>query len=514
MPVSGILLSSLSGILLTAGFPFFDFYYLSWIALVPLLVAVRGRTPRQAALLGYLCGMVHYVTTMYWIRYVIYHYGGLAFPLAALILLLLCAYMSVYPAAFAFAAKKLERYPMAWVFGLPCVWVTLEFIRAHALTGFPWASLGYTQTPFSLLIQVSDITGVFGVSWVLVLAGTSLAALHYRFRAWPGLLVLALTLSATAFYGSWRIEQIRAMQDLVSPVNVAVVQGNIDQSVKWDPAFQQETLQRYRRLTLEAVKHDPQPDLVVWPETAAPFFYGIEPKLTPQLNEIVREAGKPVLFGSPAARRVGTEARLLNRTYLLEKDATVSGAYDKRHLVPFGEYVPLKTLLFFVNRLVESAGDFVPGDDPSPLGFNSLSMGILICYEGIFPGLSRDTVLRGATSLFNLTNDAWYGDTSAPYQHLEISRWRAVEFRVPLVRAANTGISVMFDATGAPCGTIPLNREGYLICNIRPIRLLTIYARWGDFFAWFCTLTAACAMLLCIYTRESESNDSQKEVSI
>lgn len=197
------------------------------------------------------------------------------------------------------------------------------------------------------------------------------------------------------------------------------------------------------------------------------------------------------------------EPRLQNRAYLVNEAAILEGVYAKQHLVPFGEYVPLQKLLFFVSRLVQAAGDFVPGDDPSPLILARQPFGVLICYEDIFPELARAAVERGATALINITNDAWYGTSSAPYQHLDMARWRAVEFRVPLIRAANTGISSIFDATGRACGAISLNQEGFLVCSVHPFRTLTFYAKWGDLFAWLCGLVTAGGLLYALLWRRS-----------
>ena len=186
-------------------------------------------------------------------------------------------------------------------------------------------------------------------------------------------------------YGSWRAATIEDLQSAATPWTVGVVQGNIDQSQKWDPAFQQETLKRYRELSREAARNNPAPELLVWPETAAPFFYRVEEKLTAQLNEMVRETGVPLLFGSPGITLVDDQPRFQNRAYLVNGAAVLDGVYAKQHLVPFGEYVPLQKLLFFVHRLVQAAGDFVPGDDSSPLILGRQPFGVLICYEDIFP---------------------------------------------------------------------------------------------------------------------------------
>jgi apolipoprotein N-acyltransferase len=511
---SGVLLSILSGVFLTLGFPKLGLYYFSWVALLPLFLALRDRSTREAFTLGCICGLVHYLGTLYWITYAVHQFGGVPLSMAILVLLLLCAYLAVYVGCFSAIARHWQAYPLLWVLGLPGVWVALELVRAHLITGFPWANLGYTQTPMLPLIQIADISGVYGVSWLVVFGNTVLAALLRRSRWATGLLVFGICLTGTLFYGSWRTAAIEELQNTASPWTVGVVQGNIDQSQKWDPAFQQETLSRYQELSKEAAGKNPAPELLVWPETAAPFFYRFEEKLTAQVNEMVRETGVPLLFGSPGITLIEDQPRLQNRAYLVDGAAVLHGVYAKQHLVPFGEYVPLQKFLFFVHRLVQAAGDFVPGDDPSPLVLGRQPFGVLICYEDIFPYLARAAVEHGATSLINITNDAWYGTTSAPYQHLEIARWRAVEFRVPLIRAANTGISSIFDATGKSCGAVPLTEQGMLVCSVHPFRIVTFYAKWGDLFAWICVLTTVGGLVYSILMQRSSTSGPARRVII
>lgn len=480
--------SALSGVLLTAGFPKLNLPLFSWVALIPLFIALRDTNGKEAFRLGYICGLAHFLSLLYWIQYVVGHYGGLPAPLAIVVLFLLCAYLALYIGVFALLSQRWAPYPRLWIWGLPTVWVTLEWIRAHALTGFPWANLGYSQTPFIALIQIADLTGVWSISWLVVFANTCLMGFLNRYLNRTGIVFLGCCLIGVIGYGNWRIDTVENIQNQAEPRTVGVIQGNIDQSLKWDPAYQQTTLDHYRELTLKATQHSPAPQLLVWPETAVPFFYGIDEPLTKQVQKIVREAGVSLLFGSPGAEWAGGHPLLLNKAYLVNGDAEPLGQYAKQHLVPFGEYVPLQNLLFFVHRLVEAAGNFVPGRDPSPLRLDRQGLGVLICYEAIFPNLARRTVNLGATSLVNITNDAWFGTSSAPYQHLDMTRWRAVEFRVPLIRAANTGISTIFDATGRECGILSLNQPGFLVCTVRPVHLRTVYARWGDWFAWFCVL--------------------------
>jgi apolipoprotein N-acyltransferase len=484
--MKAVLLAVLSGLMLTAGFPKPSLFFVSWMALVPLLLALRGKSAKRAFLLGYVCGVVHYLTVLYWIRHAIYYYGGINYFLSNLILILLCLMLALYPAVFALVAQRFARRPALFVFALPFAWVTVvEFAMTFTpFSGFPWTALGYTQTPWNRLIQAADITGVYGISWLVVFASTAVCGfIQNRFRK-TAVPVLAVCIVAALAYGTWRIADVKAAQQAVPPFKVSIVQADVKQSVLWDPTSLTDTFQRYAQLSDDAVKAAPDTDLLFWPESAMPFFYGIDENYTKEANEIVRRAGKPVLFGSSGVTRVDGKPRLLNRAYLLNGDAQILGAYAKQHLVPFGEYVPLKKYLFFVKHLVVGDVDFVAGTDPGPIYLDGHALGVLICYEVVFPSIPREEVRRGARVLLNMTNDAWYGDTGGPYQHLEISRWRAIESRVPLVRAANTGVSAAFDATGAEMGRIPLNTAGFLTVTVHPMRYLSFYTRFGDIFAW------------------------------
>ncbi len=481
----------MTGLLLTAGFSFFNLYGASWIALIPLLAGIGGLSLRTAFLAGFLAGFVHNLTALYWITYVVTHYGNLPLPVSASVLCLLCAYLALYPALFFAAAHRWNASPGLWVWGLPCLWIALEWVRAHALTGFPWTNLGYTQTTVDPLLQTADIAGVYGAGWLVVLGNTVLLGLVKR-HVGPRSFVAAVLCFALFFgYGGWRGQTLKKEpKDPASALQVALIQGNIDQSVKWDPAFQQETLAIYRNLS-EAAVQESHPDLLIWPETAAPFFYGLEETPTRMLHEIAASLNVPVVLGIPWVIAEGTTPRLQNRAVLFHPTEGIVAAYAKRHLVPFGEYVPLKRLLFFVEKLVAAAGDFVPGKSPAIFPFKNAPIGVLICYEAIFPELARDAVRHGARLLVNLTNDAWFGRTAAPFQHLDIARWRSVECRVPVARCANTGISAVFDHTGKILASLPLDVAATAAAAIVPGKdTPTFYVRHGDLFAWACTLTA------------------------
>jgi apolipoprotein N-acyltransferase len=300
------------------------------------------------------------------------------------------------------------------------------------------------------------------------------------------LLVTVALILGIYVYGKWRLTTLSVSS---SPsFNLALVQGNISQDIKWDPAFQRATLKRYVQLTRKAVK--PQTELVVWPETATPFYFLADAKNSNTLVGEVQQLRVPLLFGSPAYRHEGKRLRLYNRAYLVNGLGLVTGYYDKMHLVPFGEYVPLKPVLFFVNTLVEAAGDFAAGNRAEPLELPPARMGVLICYEAIFPSLSRSLVNDGANLLVNITNDAWFGRSSAPYQHLSMAVLRSVENRVPMARCANTGISAFIDAHGRILKTTELFEEAILSGTLQLGHVETIYSRYGDWFAWSCCMVS------------------------
>ncbi|MGO9018379.1 MAG: apolipoprotein N-acyltransferase, partial [Syntrophobacteraceae bacterium] len=223
--MNAILLSALSGLLLSAGFPKPAMFYFSWVSFVPLLYAVKGKTGKQALALGYICGLVHSLTCLFWIYHAIYYYGGFSPAVSSLILLLLCSTMAVYPALFAFLAQKCEGRPLLFVFGLPFAWVALEWARAFAISGFPWANLGYTQTPLNRLIQIADITGVYGLSWLVVLGNTAIFGFIRNFNRRSGVAVLSACVVCVLLYGFWRFDQIRGLQNKTGALNVGVIQG-------------------------------------------------------------------------------------------------------------------------------------------------------------------------------------------------------------------------------------------------------------------------------------------------
>jgi apolipoprotein N-acyltransferase len=492
----------LSGVTITASFPPWGLDWLAWFGLIPLLVALEGTSPSVAFKLGLTTGLVHYLTLIYWIIVALGHYGNIPVVASLGLLLMLCTYLALYPACFALILSYIKDSRFV-LLEMASLWVALEYVRAKILTGFPWCLLGYTQYRHPEVIQVANLAGVYAVSFVLVLCNGLLYALFLNRRLlrnrafkWE-LTVIFLVAFFTAGYN---YQQISSTEEPHKKTTVAVVQGNIDQSIKWNPAFQEKTIRTYRDLTRKASRFGP--DLVVWPETAVPFFFQDHLELAYEVIQAARESRADLLFGSPAYRDEDGQTVYYNRAYHVSPRGRVSGYYDKVHLVPFGEYVPLKRFLPFVHRLVVSAGDFSPGDKMEPLTLTSLSAGVLICFEVIFPELARAQVKNGARLLVNLTNDAWYGMTSAPYQHFSMAVFRAVENGRPLVRAANTGFSGFINRHGQIMDRGSLFSEEVLVHEVAlGPSTLTVYTRFGDVFVLALCAVAAINLLVLLYHR-------------
>ncbi len=483
-----------SGALVALAFPFFDLNFLAWVAFVPLLLSLWGKSGRESFARGYVFGVVYFFGTLYWIYHSINYYGGVSFPASISIVLLLCMYLGLYPALFSFLfSSMLRKTKLPALLIAPVIWVVLEFLRSYALTGFPWSTIGYSQYRFLPVIQISDITGVYGVSFLVLAVNGAIAdalLLKKRVKEMPlfpvsftyaGFASLALLIVVSLGYGAWRLGQQRRGH----PVTVSVIQGDIEQDMKWVPRYQQEVLDTYFALSNAAETSSPQ--LVVWPETAAPFLFGTDRANTEKLIGFEKNLGSDLLFGSVLVKDASKDRVLLsNSAVLLDREGKTLYSYDKIHLVPFGEYVPLRGVLFFVNRLAAGIGDYAPGREylKAETGFGDFAT--LICYEVIFPGLVRKFYTGGGDFIVNITNDAWFGKTSGPYQHFSMAVFRAIENRKPLVRAANTGISGFIDSNGRITAKTRLFQRLALTRTIRTDGTLTFYTKYGDLFSYFC----------------------------
>lgn len=474
----------LCGVLFFLSFPKFGFGVIAWIALVPLFVALNNVSSLSRALiLGWAAGMTAHVGMLYWITHVVVNYGYLPLVLGVLLMVLLAGYLSVYFALFA-AGIVYFRGKAPLYLAAPVLWVCLEYLKSCLFTGFPWENLGYSQFSNLLFIQMADITGVSGLSFLIVLLNAAFFTLLTERSKKSLALALAVFLlwSGVYAYGAMRIRQIRQSMENARSMDVSLIQGNIDQSVKWNENFQAETIRIYEELSLRGTNTPGA--LVIWPETAVPFNFQEPGDLQARVTQLPFQTKSWLLFGSMsyAAGNAGTE--YFNSAFLLSPGGDLRGKYDKVHLVPYGEYVPLRTFFPFVSSLAAGIGDFAAGKGFTPLRMDERKIGVLICYEGILPQAARRYKNAAADVLVNITNDAWFGRTSAPYQHLSMSVFRAVETRLSLVRAANTGISALVDPTGRILAQTGLFERDKIAGRIPLIQTPTFYARCGDWFVW------------------------------
>ncbi len=479
---------------------------LGWVALAPLCLAVARAASRPAPrgprpfLLGLVTGLVAFAATVSWTSDVLAIFGGLNAALAWGLAALLIGYLAVYPALFSLAlTTAVARAGPAALAITPLVWVGTEWLRGTLFTGFPWVLLGYSQSDTVAPLQVASLVGIYGLSGVVACPSAALALLATRGRRRSrqhlvaAMLLLAVP-AAAATWGAWRVGQQALVQG--PAIRVALIQGNIPQGEKWDPAHRERILDRYLTLTQEAAQQ--QVDLVVWPESSTPFAFGRDGLETEVMRAAVRRARVPVVFGSD---EVIGEREFYNAAFVMDAGGEIRGSYRKMQLVPFGEYIPVRWLLFFAQPLVESVSDFSAGQAVTLLPVGAHRLSVAVCYEAVFPWLSRRAVRQGSQMLATITNDAWYGRSAAPYQHFQQARVRAVETGRYLLRAANTGISGVVDPYGRIVVQSPLFTTGLWIGEARWLDGHTVYVRVGDTLAWACMLVTGALLLLPLWER-------------
>lgn len=501
-----------SGLALALAFPKFDVNFTAWLAFVPLLFAIDGESHRNVFLYSWLQGFACYTASIYWVTITLHHFAGLPIVLAILPMMLLSAVIALFTGLAVWAAAFVTaRLGLSIVLTMPLAWTAVEWLRTYFPIGFPWDLLGYVGYQNLTLIQFAEFTGVYGVSALIVFFNVVLYVVLFR-RETPrvqgvSLAVLSGLIAGAWIFGTFRIAQLDREQPTGS-LKFAMVQGDIPQSIKWDPNFLESSFGVYIQQTEQAAQIGA--DLIVWPEAAAAFFFqpteqypnafAEDAPYRQRLLQLAADTHDPILFGAPA---LGTEDGRLgfyNRAYLVSNTGSVVAWYDKIQLVPFGEYVPLRSLLgAFVNRVVAGFGDMFPGSQQTIFEVKGARLGVLICYESIFPDLARMAVNRGADILVNITNDAWYGESSAPYQLLAMAAMRSVETKVPLVRVANTGISAVIDPTGKITDRTPLFKRGTEIERVAWHPRRTVYTIVGDLFAEICFALTTLAILLAFF---------------
>ena len=448
---------------------------------------------RKATRLGLVAGVVYFCGTLYWLTDVMVAFGGISTPVGVVLNLMLVAYLALFPAAFAGTTVfLLNRLGQAGLLFAPAVWVTTELGRRYLFSGFPWVLLGYSLTDVLPVAQLASIAGVYGLSALVVLVNCAIAHAFVDWRR--GSRVAAAVLATVLVIGVWGASRIRggALVRQGQTVRIGLVQGNIRQEDKWNPALASAILDRYLVLSREAAAQGAQ--LIIWPESATPFFFEEDPAGGAAIRQLARETGAYLLVGSDQIERDKTP-RYYNSAFLVRPDGEVAEVYRKIHLVPFGEYIPLKKLLFFAGPLVESVSDFSPGDQTVALPIGKQWASTAICYEVVYPDLIRAFVLAGSELLTTITNDAWYGRSSAPHQHFQQAAMRAIEQGRYLARAANTGVSGIVDPYGRVVRRTPIFEEQIVVDEVHYLSGRTIYGTVGDLFAYICVALTVAAGL-------------------
>jgi apolipoprotein N-acyltransferase len=488
-----------SGILLALSFPQYGHPVVAWVALAPLMVTLfelhswpafrRGR----AVLLGFVAGLGYFGGTVYWTGTVVSQFGGLTAPVGVVVAALLVAYLALFPALFTLCLAWLgAKYGRRAILLAPAVWVSTELARTYFWSGFPWLLLGYSQTTVLPVAQFASIVGVFGMSALVAMVSTSLAySVVSRTRG--SLITVCATAAALVAITLWGAQRLEK-NELVTqgrPVRVALIQGNIPQDQKWDERQADNIRNTYLTLTREAAAKGAQ--LVLWPESSTPLPFMDDKAGAERIRELVRQTGIELLLGSDD---IDHETKsYYNAAFLVREDGTVAGKYQKMHLVPFGEFVPLQQLLFFVGPLVEQVGGFTAGPEMVMLPTRHGPISTAICYEIVFPRLVGESVSRGSQLLTTITNDAWYGQTSAPYQHFLQAQMRSIEQGRYLARAANTGITGFVDPYGRVLEKTEIFERAILVGEVRLLEGRTIYGRIGDLFAYICAALTITALL-------------------
>ncbi len=482
----------LSAGLLILSFPRADIGILAWIGLVPLFFVLEGKRSSVAFFIGYLTGVIFFAGTQYWLVHV---------TILGMILLIL--YLGIYFGLFAMGVRLLDRKPVIVKFFLfPSLWVVLEFLRGSLMTGFGWGSLGLSQYKNLPFIQIADITGVAGISFLIVMVNFFLKELlvvkgiltvRGPFPVQQLFGIVTTIFVVVLGYGIYRVQEPQGNSQL-SSIKIMVIQANIPQEMKWLPSVWQDIMNKYLALTQEATSE--KPDLIIWPETSFPGFLWESQDLFVILEGFVKGIKIPLLFGAI----IQENDDYYNSAILLSKEGEVMEQYDKIHLVPFGEYIPFRRYCPILTDIVP-IGDFTAGGKWTLFPVGVLNRGpqpqnhffsVLICFEDTFAYLARQFSQKGASLLVNITNDAWFLDTSEPFMHLQSSVFRAIENRKSLVRAANTGVSCFIDKRGRIFNPVQDHQHkktyvaGFSMGTVELSQQRTFYTKFGDIFTYLC----------------------------
>lgn len=517
---SAWLLVVLSAVLQVVIFPLPGVYVLCWFALAPLIVALlrtrpvgeleiegtarlQPASPVQGFLLGYACGILWYLGTCYWIFDTMRQYGGLSTPAAILVLFLFCCYLGLYHGLFGLLFSWLARprdLRPALVLA-PLLWVAVELARTR-ITGFPWNLLGIAQIDNVALCRIVSWTGVYGISFEIVLVNVAVAVAFLLPREKRNTMLIAALAAAAVLQAGRLVQAPVAKSDRAA----LLVQENIPVSADWNrPGYYQQELQELSELTTDAAAKAAagKIGLIVWPESPAPFFTN-DPRFRETLSTIARSTKSWLVAGSIGsdAARVNDESRVFNSAALISPSGDWTSRYDKVHLVPFGEYLPFPSLFSFAGGLTREVGQFEHGSSRRPLDAGGERLGVFICYESVFPDEVRRFADQGAQVFVNISNDGWYGDSGAYAQHLNQTRMRAVENDRWILSTTDTGVTGSIDPWGRVVARLPRKELSALPAPYALTSVTTFYTRHGDWFAYLCAIISIGALIVRFTIRE------------
>lgn len=486
-------LAILSGLLFAWSFPNVAIGWLIFVAPVPLFMAIAyARRPLEAAFIGWVSQTTAWLVMVPWVVRVMSHYGGLPYLTGVLIFVAMCCMLGLYGAAFGWIAFRVLRPSFHRWLLLPAAWAAIEYARTYLLTGFPWNLAAAAIVDYTPLIQIDRFAGPYAIPMLLFLPATVItwivATKPRRFHA--GIISAVVIIICFVWWTTGYTASKIIGRPPVETHLAALLQPDISQEMRWDESNLMAIFDRMMQMTDEAVSHGAS--LVVWPESTVPLSYSSTNFFRDAIESISLQHGTDIILGS-VAEDPKQVTKMWNAAFLVSNGRTI-GHYDKIRLVPFGEYVPLRQMLFFAHKLVRAVGEFEFGTKDTPLD-GKMRYGLAICYEIVFPQIARQQVIHGADVLVTITNDAWYDGTSAPGQHLNQARLRAIESDRYLLRAATTGISAFVDPTGRIIEKLPMNRQGILYPRYEPRHSTTPYVRFGDWFAWGACVVVILALI-------------------
>lgn len=485
-----IIFCIITGLLAAFSFPKIDLFFLAWVAFIPLIYTIMRASPKVSFFYGLLSGFVFNAVGLYWLIIMLEFNTGSyiqSFIAAFALWLYLALYWGIWGWLIS-KAKKYLIYPWTMILFAACTWVILEYIRTYFLTGFPWMLIGYSQYKFTEIIQIAEFAGIYGVSFLIILCNMLLYYWLIRSDGSKKYFYIAISIIVFfAVFGAFRLDKFKFFGD--KEFSVSVVQPNIDQYKKWDQDYKDDILYELERYAKEISEYST--DLVVWPETVIPDFLPFDSQSYGTAGRIAQISGGMNIMGAPYTDGTG---RLFNTVLFFEKDSNYKGLYKKQHLVPFGEFVPFRKQLGKFFGILNEMGDFEKGKAIRVFSNKNIFVGSIICSENFFPHISRKLCLKGAKVLTNHTNDAWFFDTAAPYQHFIMNVFRAVENRKAVLVSANSGISGIIEASGRICSTTTIDSGTVLTGTFLQNDYMSFYTKYGDVFI------KACIIVFVIFT--------------